>query len=86
MASTRDFEKLARLRDELAGLKATYNRVLAAQSWETGDGQNSRRVTNVSLSSLSAEIRKKEKEIEYLEEICEGYSASPVLVNVGSKF
>jgi hypothetical protein len=60
-------EKLTIARQELAELEKARTRALTAQSWESKDGDSSRRVSNASLSVIVEEIRKKKAEIEALE-------------------
>lgn len=69
-------EQLERAKTELEELRAAYKRTLAAQSWNTKDGESSRSVTNVSLSVLSDEIRKKEVEVRALEDRAAGRTSS----------
>ncbi len=60
-------ERLEQAKQELNDLRTAYRMTLAGQSWSTKDGESSRSVTNVSLSTLAEEIRKKECEVMNLE-------------------
>lgn len=68
-------ERLQVARTELSELKEAYRRALAGQSWSTKDGESSRSVTNVSLSVLADEIRRKENEIQNLEDRISGITS-----------
>lgn len=65
-------ERLEQAKTELQSLRDAYKRALAGQSWTTKDGESSRSVVNVSLSALADEIRKKEQEVQNLEDRLEG--------------
>lgn len=64
--------RLEQAKTELKELRDAYRMALSGQSWTTKDGESSRSVTNVSLSTLADEIRRKESEIASLESRIEG--------------
>lgn len=77
-------EKLAKCYEELHELEEQRSKVLVAQSWETADGQASRRVTNVSFRDLLDAIDRKKKEIRQLERLVRNDGSS--LFRVGVHF
>lgn len=69
-------ERLNKAREVLERTEKAYFNALNAQSWETRDGQSSRRVENASLSSLARQYERAKKEVENLEAMQMGLHGS----------
>lgn len=86
MVFMRDYSaKLIKLRQQLAEYEAKRDEILATgQSWELRNGEDSRKLYNVSLAELNKMIETTEWKIEQLEGITDG-SGNPSGIRVSAR-
>lgn len=68
--------RLEEAKAQLEKVEASYERALAAQSWQTQNGMDRRSVENANITSLFNQVLYWRKEVERLESLAEGRGGS----------
>lgn len=74
--------KLEEARESLANVKASYERALQAQSWQTQNGVDRRQVNNANVVHLFNQLRYWQDEVDRLEAIAEGRGGGAFRIGV----
>lgn len=74
--------KLERAITERDSVKASYERALQAQSWQTANGNDRRQVSNANIAHLFTQLQYWENEVDKLEAIVNGRSGGAFRIGV----